>query len=152
MRSGRFRRRIAAIAVAVGAACGAACLGGSPAADSATGVDDPVIAAAGDIACAPGASVTPSTCHHAATSDLLTGATAVLTLGDSQYPDGTLAEFQESFEPTWGRFKSVMYPSVGNHEYHTPGAAGYFDYFGAAAGPRDKGTTASTSAPGTSSH
>jgi hypothetical protein len=139
MRSGRFRRRIAAIAVAVGAAFGAACLGGSPAADSATGVDDPVIAAAGDIACAPGASVTPLTCHHAATSDLLTGATAVLTLGDTQYPDGTLAEFKESFDPTWGRFKSVMYPSVGNHEYHTPGAAGYFDYFGAAAGPRDKG-------------
>ena len=60
-------------------------------------------------------------------------------LGDAQYPDGTLAEFQESFDPTWGRFKSVMYPSVGNHEYHTPGAAGYFDYFGPAAGPRDKG-------------
>ena len=139
MLSGRFRRRISAIAVAVAAACGAACPGGSPAADSATGVDDPVIAAAGDIACAPGASVTPSTCHHAATSDLLTGATAVLMLGDAQYPDGTLAQFQESFDPTWGRFKSVMYPSVGNHEYHTPGAAGYFDYFGAAAGPRDKG-------------
>ena len=32
-----------------------------------------------------------------------------------------------------------MHPSVGNHEYHTPGAAGYFDYFGTAAGPRDKG-------------
>ena len=136
-----MRRRILAIAAGgafVGAACGAAFVGGSPAV-TATGVDDPVIAAAGDIACQPGASVTPSNCHHAATSDLLAGATAVLMLGDAQYPDGTLAQFQGSFDPTWGRFKSVMYPSVGNHEYHTPGAAGYFDYFGAAAGPRDKG-------------
>jgi Calcineurin-like phosphoesterase len=139
---GTVRRRIRAIAVAggfVGAACGAAFMGGSPAASSAAGTEDPVIAAAGDIACQPGASVTPSTCHHAATSDLLTGATAVLTLGDNQYSDGTLAQFQGSFDPTWGRFKSVMHPSVGNHEYHTPGAAGYFDYFGTAAGPRDKG-------------
>jgi calcineurin-like phosphoesterase family protein len=136
---GTMRRRILAIAVGgafVGAACGAAFVGGSPAA---TGVDDPVIAAAGDIACQPGAPVTPSNCHHAATSDLLAGATAVLVLGDAQYPDGTLAQFQGAFDPTWGRFKSVMYPSVGNHEYHTSGAAGYFDYFGAAAGPRDKG-------------
>jgi len=130
---------MSAIAVVFGAAGAAACLVGSPAADSATGADDPVIAAAGDIACPPGASISPTACHHAATSDLLTGATAVLMLGDAQYPDGTLAEFQESFDPTWGRFKSVMYPSVGNHEYHTPGAAGYFDYFGPAAGPRDKG-------------
>ena len=130
---------MSAIAVVFCAAGAAACLGGSPAADSATGADDPVIAAAGDIACPPGASISPTACHHAATSDLLTGATAVLMLGDAQYPDGTLAEFQESFDPTWGRFKSVMYPSVGNHEYHTPGAAGYFDYFGPAAGPRDKG-------------
>jgi acid phosphatase type 7 len=138
--AGAIRQRIFAIAVAgalVGAAGGTAFVGGSPAAKSATG--DPVIAAAGDIACPPGASVTPLNCHHATTSDLLAGATAVLMLGDAQYPDGTLAQFQGSFDPTWGRFKSVMYPSVGNHEYHTPGAAGYFDYFGAAAGPRDKG-------------
>jgi acid phosphatase type 7 len=138
--AGKIPRRIFAIAVAgalVGPAGGTVLVGGSPAANSATG--DPLIAAAGDIACPPGVSITPTACHHAATSDLLTGATAVLTLGDNQYSDGTLAQYQGSFDATWGRFKSVMYPSVGNHEYHTPGAAGYFDYFGTAAGPRDKG-------------
>ena len=146
---GQNRRRALAIAVAIagalvaaanlGSAGGGGSAGGSFSGDSATARDDPIIAAAGDIACPPGASVTPTHCHHAATSDLLEGATAVLTLGDNQYPNGTLAEFQGSFDPTWGRFKSVMYPSVGNHDYHIPGAAGYFDYFGTAAGPRDKG-------------
>jgi acid phosphatase type 7 len=30
-------------------------------------------------------------------------------------------------------------PSPGNHEYHTEGARGYFDYFGDAAGEPDEG-------------
>ena len=30
-------------------------------------------------------------------------------------------------------------PSVGNHEYHTPDASGYFGYFGARAGAPSKG-------------
>jgi hypothetical protein len=32
-------------------------------------------------------------------------------------------------------------PTVGNHEYGTPGAAGYFDYFGNAASPTQPGCT-----------
>src|SRR4029079_19785779 len=39
---------------------------------------------------------------------------------------------------TWGRVKSLIRPAVGNHEYQTSGAAGYFDYFngaGNASGP-----------------
>jgi calcineurin-like phosphoesterase family protein len=106
---------------------------------SARAVSDPAVAAAGDIACRPGLSVTSKGCHQRATSDLLAGATAVLTLGDNQYEEGSLTEYQGSFDPSWGRFKTVMFPSAGNHEYRTPGAAGYFDYFGAAAGPRDRG-------------
>ncbi|HEU5321805.1 MAG TPA: metallophosphoesterase, partial [Methylomirabilota bacterium] len=38
-----------------------------------------------------------------------------------------------------GRHKGRTRPAVGNHEYGTPGAAGYFDYFGAAAGGPGKG-------------
>jgi calcineurin-like phosphoesterase family protein/cadherin domain-containing protein len=110
-----------------------------PARRLAAAATDPIIAAAGDIACTPGSSITSTKCHQSATSDLLSGATAVLTLGDNQYEDGTLAQYQGSFDPTWGRFKASMFPSVGNHEYHVAGAAGYFDYFGAAAGPRDRG-------------
>jgi hypothetical protein len=32
-----------------------------------------------------------------------------------------------------------MHPAPGNHEYNTPGAAGYFQYFGEAAGPSGRG-------------
>jgi YD repeat-containing protein len=98
---------------------------------------DPVIAAAGDIACDPGSSAynsglgTSSECRQKPTSDLLVGAglAGVLTLGDNQYDDGTLAKFQLAFHPTWGRVKSIIHPGIGNHEYQTSGAVGYFDYF-----------------------
>jgi hypothetical protein len=63
----------------------------------------------------------------------------VLAVGDTAYEDGSLAEFQTFYEPTWGRFKSKTRPVPGNHEYHTSGAAGYFSYFGALAGPTGKG-------------
>jgi hypothetical protein len=59
---------------------------------------------------------------------------AVLVLGDSSYPRATEAEFAACYGPTWGRFKDRTYPAPGNHEYQTPGARGYFNYFGAAAG------------------
>jgi len=63
----------------------------------------------------------------------------VVTLGDNAYPDGTAAEFNAYYEPTWGRHKARTLPSVGNHEYDTPGASGYFNYFGTAAGDPAKG-------------
>jgi 3',5'-cyclic AMP phosphodiesterase CpdA len=58
----------------------------------------------------------------------------VLALGDLSYPRGTSAEFSDCYGPTWGRFKARTLPAPGNHEYLTPGASGYFGYFGAAAG------------------
>jgi hypothetical protein len=78
-----------------------------------------------------------------ATSDLLVGAglDAVLLLGDNQYEDGTLAKYQASYAPAWGRVKAVTHPAPGNHEYATAGAAGYFAYFGAAAGDPAQGWT-----------
>lgn len=63
----------------------------------------------------------------------------VLTLGDHTYPIGKPAEFSHCYEPTWGRFKARTYPTPGNHEYYTPHAAGYYAYFGDAAGPRRRG-------------
>jgi hemolysin type calcium-binding protein/calcineurin-like phosphoesterase family protein len=63
----------------------------------------------------------------------------VATLGDTAYENGTHAEFANCYEPNWGRHRARTRPAVGNHEYGTPGAAGYFDYFGAAAGPAGKG-------------
>lgn len=64
---------------------------------------------------------------------------AVLALGDLQYDDGALERFEGVYGPTWGRFKDKTYPAPGNHEYKTPGASGYFSYFGARAGDPAKG-------------
>ncbi|MEO7261618.1 MAG: metallophosphoesterase [Jatrophihabitantaceae bacterium] len=96
---------------------------------------DPVIAAAGDIACEPGGQVTAQTCQHKATSDLLLRRelAAVLTLGDEQYVEGRLKNFQTEYGPTWGRVLSITHPAPGNHEYQS-GGDGFFQYFGAAAG------------------
>ena len=63
----------------------------------------------------------------------------VLTLGDHAYDNGTPAEFANCFHPTWGAFKDRIRPSPGNHDYNTPGAEGYFGYFGAQAGPDRRG-------------
>ena len=108
---------------------------------------DPVIAAAGDIACDPsdgnfnGGNGTSGSCRQKAVSDLFVNRnfSAVLTLGDTQYEDGSLTKYQQSFDPSWGRAKSIIRPAVGNHEYLTAGASGYYNYFGAAAGDRTKG-------------
>jgi hypothetical protein len=109
------------------------------------------IAAAGDIACAPGKAMTSQTCQQGAVSDLLVAGdyAAVLALGDVQYYCGSLAAFNQVYAPSWGRVLSRTHPVVGNHEYLTSGdvgctqanagATGYFDYFGAAAGIRGQG-------------
>ena len=59
----------------------------------------------------------------------------ILLLGDLAYPRGTASDFRRCFDPDYGRFKSRFRPGPGNHEYDESGANGYFDYFGAAAGP-----------------
>ena len=63
----------------------------------------------------------------------------VLSLGDHAYEDGTAAQFANCFDPTWGTFKDRIRPTPGNHDYHTPGASGYYDYFGVLAGPDRRG-------------
>jgi calcineurin-like phosphoesterase family protein len=101
----------------------------------------PTLVAAGDIACPPGSAPTGDACEQAGTATLVQslGPTAVAALGDEQYESGTSAEFAGSFEPSWGQFKSLIHPAVGNHEYLTSGASGYFGYFGGAAGDPTKG-------------
>ncbi|MGH7546987.1 MAG: Ig-like domain-containing protein [Gemmatimonadales bacterium] len=75
-----------------------------------------------------------------ATASLLDGiAGTVFTAGDNVYPDGTDSQFAQCYEPTWGRHKARARPSPGNHDYHTAGAAGYYAYFGANAGPSGRG-------------
>jgi acid phosphatase type 7 len=118
---------------------------------------DPVIAAAGDIACAPtgtpnadpnfnGGEGTGDFCRQKHTSDLLLSAAfqpldRVLVLGDAQYARGMAAEFQGSYALSWGRpeLKSITRPVIGNHEYRPDNSGGpndgdtigtgYWDYF-----------------------
>ncbi len=63
----------------------------------------------------------------------------VFTLGDHAYEDGTAREFADCYDPTWGRHRTRTRPAVGNHDYHSPQAAPYFAYFGAAAGEPARG-------------
>ncbi|HET6622980.1 MAG TPA: Calx-beta domain-containing protein, partial [Gaiellaceae bacterium] len=105
------------------------------------------VAAAGDVACDPesdafeGGRGDGLECRQRATSDLLVRKryAAVLALGDLQYEDATRAKFGASYDPSWGRLRSITRPVPGNHEYRTDGADGYFGYFGAAAGDPAKG-------------
>lgn len=88
---------------------------------------DPVITAGGDIAHEGEPDVGQ---RRTARLIISIDPTAALTLGDNQYPDGELADFLSSYDPTWGRFRDITRPVPGNHDYHTEGADGYFDYFG----------------------
>ena len=161
---GGRRRAILAIwlvgfGLAVTSAASAATTGDPPAAALTAG--DPVIAAAGDIACDPAASGfhggngTANGCSALKTSNLLVGAplAGVLPLGDNQYECGGLRAFQTSYALSWGRVDpAIVHPVAGNHEYDTKSqdpkgtdcsptanAAGYFAYFGASAGDPSKG-------------
>ena len=102
---------------------------------------DPVIAAAGDIACAPQSRITADQCHEAATALLVARLhpAAVLAVGDDQYETGSLGAFESSYASSWGRFDAIVRPVPGNHEYGSSGARGYFAYFGARAGPPGRG-------------
>jgi hypothetical protein len=94
---------------------------------------DPVLVGAGDIARC-------SSTGDEATAELLDGISGtVYTTGDNAYESGTTTEFNNCYDPTWGRHKARTKPTPGNHEYGTPGASGYFNYFGAAAGDPSKG-------------
>jgi Calcineurin-like phosphoesterase len=109
------------------------------------------VAAAGDIACDPNSpdfnngSGVKDVCHMKATSDLVRKMKpdAVFALGDLQYQAGSLSNFEDSYDPTWGRFKDLTYPVPGDHEYGSPGAEGYFTYFGSRATPQDPDCLAS---------
>ncbi len=60
------------------------------------------------------------------------------------YFQGTAENFRDCFNPSWGQFRSRWHPVPGNHEYESAGAAPYFAYFGAAAGPAGLGYYAFT--------
>lgn len=67
------------------------------------------------------------------------GESVVFTLGDNAYESGTAAQFADCYNPSWGQFKDLTRPAAGTRDYDTAGAAGYFEYFGAAAGNASEG-------------
>src|SRR6266446_2635852 len=95
------------------------------------GSDEPaVLVGAGDIADCTDLS------GAEATAKLLEQiAGTVMAVGDLAYPDGS-KENLACYDKTWGRVKARTRPAPGNHEFHAAGARPYFDYFGAAAGPK----------------
>ncbi len=95
--------------------------------------DGIVIALAGDIA----KPELPS--EHQRTAELVSRIKPryVLTVGDNQYVDGTIEEFRNYYDKTWGKFKRITKPTPGNHEWNNE-LAGYKQYFGKIATPKGK--------------
>ena len=92
-----------------------------------------LIDAAGDIV---GDCSTPP-CGYSLTSDkiLATGPQAVLALGDISNLSGAATDYSGPFDSTWGRFKPIIHPVPGNHDYGAADAKNYYAYFGAASQP-----------------
>ncbi len=71
--------------------------------------------------------------------DAIPDPATVYNIGDDAYDNGSTSEFANCYNPTWGRHKYRTKPTPGNHEYNSSGAAPYYAYFGAAAGPSGRG-------------
>ena len=97
------------------------------------GGGEPVLVGAGDIA---DCTRTPTRRRRQLLDDI---AGTVFTAGDNAYENGSAADYANCYDPTWGRHKARTRPAVGNHEYQTPNASGYFGYFGSAAGEPGQG-------------
>jgi hypothetical protein len=96
---------------------------------------DPVVVAAGDVAC-PSASPGTTSCGQKYTGDLIRSINPnlVIGLGDYQYETGTLANFAAYYEPFWGSFKDKTRAiNGGSHDFY--GGGDYYTYFGNSAGP-----------------
>jgi hypothetical protein len=131
-------RQILAFLLVAGLVAVAACSGSTPSGPTPPPPDPPpagseTFVGAGDI----GLCGSAGTSGTARLLDAIGG--TVFTTGDNAYPNGSARDFANCYDPTWGRHKSRTFPVPGNHDYETPGAAAYFDYFGDAAGSPGQG-------------
>jgi hypothetical protein len=68
------------------------------------------------------------------------GRATAITLGDNSNEDGSREKVMNCLDPTWGPLKGRLLPSPGNHDYESDAVNPYYyDYFGAAAGPKGLG-------------
>ncbi len=111
----------------------------------------PVLAVVGDVACQPGqegsGEKAGENCNGDTAQNLLASQAStaqqienmkpdrVALLGDEQYQVGQYSDFENSYETTYGAFKSITRPAPGNHEFYVEHGAvgvagyGYFSYF-----------------------
>ena len=98
------------------------------------------VVAAGDIA--QQCTASQSDCAHPKTANRVEAINPdlVITMGDSQYDDGTWDDYTRYYDKTWGRFKAKTRPSPGNHDtYDDAGFEyAYKRYFGSLATPQGK--------------
>ncbi len=98
------------------------------------------VVAAGDIA--QQCTASQSTCAHPKTAARVEAINPdlVVTMGDSQYDDGTWDDYTRYYDKTWGRFKAKTRPTPGNHDtYDDAGFEyAYKRYFGPLATPQGK--------------
>lgn len=99
-----------------------------PVGASGSGSGAQTLIAAGDAARCDGS------IDEAAAAEIETIPGIVAALGDIAYENGSPQDYAQCYDPSWGRFKDRTRPVPGNHEYQTPGAAGYFGYFGPSVG------------------
>lgn len=69
--------------------------------------------------------------------------TAVFTVGDHVYPNGSPANWERCWRPSWGdttkRIMRLLRPSLGNHDLDNGFGEAYYALFGKAAGEKGKG-------------
>ena len=129
---GRSRRLVSSLAAALTCACGGG-MGPSPPPGGGGGTGIAVLAGAGDIGMC-------GSSGPEATARLLDGIDGIVfTAGDNAYFQGSVQQFRDCYDPSWGRHKARTRPAPGNHDYESPGAAPYFAYFGSNAGPAGLG-------------
>lgn len=104
--------------------------------------DDALLIGAGDIAkCG---NEHENAVKTAAMIELFPSAT-VFAAGDIAYRNGTVNEFQDCYDTSWGNFKDRTKPAPGNHDYgiysfpKRNNAKPYFAYFGTNADPENTG-------------
>jgi len=114
-----------ALALVVGVLCW-------PGSESTAQTADVVLIGAGDIA--DGFSFNLSSAFAtAALLDAYPTAT-VFANGDLAYENGSDSDFAKTYNATWGRARARTIPVTGNHEYDILLGAGYYSYWGSAAG------------------
>jgi hypothetical protein len=129
-----YKRVLIPVLLALALLSGSILPGVVPATPAAAQVTGSVLLAVGDIGnCSNTAGAT-------ATAHLIGGNTGtVATLGDADGSDISLAQYQQCYGPRWGQYLSRTSPAPGNRDLEVTGTTGYYNYFGAAAGPTGLG-------------